>query len=437
MLLVVLATLCFDPAAYGGKPDDDKPDNAAIQKAVDAAEAVHDGTVCLGAGVWNVTKLPGKVGSIEVTGSVRIRGVGPKTILRMTGPAGRHDWRALEIWHGAHDIVLSEFRIDGLGAFDTEEQTHLIELGPDTRDVTVARMQLGPMRWSVQEVGAGIGGDCIRLLGEPDHIVQDVTIAQSKFVDCDRSAIGMQREVHDLVVADIDATAVGDQAIDFEPTGNGGIQDCTFVRMTLRQAPDTQSSWSITLNGFGPEVARRLVVANSSIQGGIGMLNVDGVEIVGNEILDDHARFGANTINVMRRGDHVHIANNHVRRGGYPASLVRATWSAGERPHGLVVENNTLEQTTDAPVVEVISSDDVTVRANAITVRADSTQPAVKIDAIHNDIDGITIERNAVTGARVPLVRAGTRKTWRIGKITTHGNTGADESDTTVHAPGR
>jgi hypothetical protein len=57
------------------------------------------------------------------------------------------------------------------------------------------------MRRPDQPIGAGAGGDCIRLLGEKEQMVEDVTISDSDFIGCDRSGITVQRGVRRLTVA--------------------------------------------------------------------------------------------------------------------------------------------------------------------------------------------------------------------------------------------
>ena len=74
MLLAILtaAGTCIDPASHGAVPDDGKPDNAAIQHAIDAAAKVN-GRVCLGKGVFNLEaparpeRKAGRHGSLMVT----------------------------------------------------------------------------------------------------------------------------------------------------------------------------------------------------------------------------------------------------------------------------------------------------------------------------------------------------------------------------------
>jgi len=110
MLLALLAS-CISPAALGAVPDDHKDDTPAFQRAIDQAIAEH-AEVCIPPGVWNLARPPGRVGSLELTGGpIAIRGAGPGTVLRMTGPGNHRTWAVLYA-HDAHDVVIRDLTID-------------------------------------------------------------------------------------------------------------------------------------------------------------------------------------------------------------------------------------------------------------------------------------------------------------------------------------
>jgi len=423
MLLALLAS-CIDPQGYGAVPDDHGDDAPAFQKAID--QAVAEGAeVCVGPGVWNLARPAGHVGSIELIGDLTggpivIRGAGPRTVLRMSGPGHHRDWRGLYV-KGAHDVVIRDLTIDGLDASDTEEQTHLIELAPGTRDVVIANVTLGPMRRPDQRVGQGIGGDCVRLLGEPGHEVTDVTIADTRFVDCDRSGVAFQRALADITLVRDTFTGTGDTPIDFEPTGRGAITDVTLVDLTIHHPPAAQCAWAITLGGIGQDLASRVLIERSTLDGGgVGMLNVAGVEIADN-VITAHPKAGPKpTISVIRRGTDIRVVRNTISRpaSSDPGFVIRAAHNNGSVPHDLTIEDNTIEQATAYPVIGSISVGGFVVRHNTIDyTAADPRVAIVQANAVIADIAGLAVEDNDVHGAVGALVTATLRADHKLSSV--------------------
>jgi hypothetical protein len=416
MLLALLAS-CVSPTDYGAVPDDRGDDAPAFQRAIDHAIAEH-AEVCVPPGVWNLARTVGHIGSIEILGDgggagnaagagggppgkpggpITIRGDGVRTVLRMSGPGHRREWGVIYV-KNAHDVVIRDLTIDGLDATDTKEQTHLIELAAGTHDVVISHVTLGPMRRPDQKIGDGIGGDCLRLLGEVGHEVTDVVVADTRFVDCDRSGVGIQRALRDITLVRDTITGTGDTSIDFEPTGRGSIED----------------------------VARRLLVERSTLDGGgIAMLNVADVEIADNQITA-HPRAGPKpTISVIRRGSNIRVVRNSISRPATsdPGFVVRAEHNNGLVPHDITIADNTLAQATPHPVIGAISVSGLVVRHNVIDLAAgDPGIAVVQASAVIADMSGVTIEDNDVHGAAGSLVAASVRGDHKLSAMAVRGN---------------
>lgn len=409
MWALVMAA-CLDPVAFGAIANDDHSDTAAFQRAID--EASHTGSeVCVRDGVWLLDRTKKQLGSLMITrGPLTIRGRGPRTILRMAGDGGKGHWAMIEM-RGARGIVLRDLAIDGLGAYNTEEQTHLVEIGPATQDVVIANTTFGPMRKPGERVGGGIGGDCIRLLGNPGSEVERVVIAHSRFIDCDRSAIGVQRSQRDITISDIEIRGTGDTPIDFEPTGRGTIEDFTMVGMTIERSPQGQGAWSITVGGIGEDLARYVTIADSTLgAGGVGMINVADIAIAQNVIT--HRAGIEGTISVMRRGSGIQVVRNRIARpaDAPPGPLVRATFNNGLAPRGVLVEGNDLHQATPAPVVYSASAGGLVVRDNYVDYSGlDPDAGIVVAEARAADVDSIRICDNRIYGRAGKLLVAAAR----------------------------
>lgn len=426
MLLAMLAPLvtgCVDPAAFGAVPNDLDDDAPAFQRAIDRAIELHQ-DVCVGPGVWSLERPAGRPGSLTITGGpIAIRGAGDATVLRMAGAGHQRAWRAIYV-REARGVAIRDLAIDGRSATDTEEQTHLIELGPDTRDAVIRNVVLGPMREPGQRVGEGIGGDCIRLLGEPGHEVADVVIADSRLLDCDRSGIAVQRAVRDLTVVRTTISGAGDTAIDFEPTGRGAIDDVAIVDVTVRRPDGAQSASAITLAGTDDDGAHRLLVQGSTLEGGISLLNVDDAIVADSAITAARAN-AAPTITVLRRASGIRLVNNTIARlaSSGPGFALRIAHNNGSQPRGIVVEGNTIVQGTAHAIVGAVSAGGLELRRNAIEYTADDLGPAVvQVNADVADVTGIVVEDNGVRGTPSALVTASLRDGRKLAGVSVRGN---------------
>lgn len=436
-MLLALLTPCIDPVTYGAVASDSKPDTAAIQKAIDEAVSKH-AEVCLGEGVWELEPPArqgkhGPIGSLLISGPVTIRGKGGKTVLRMVGDGDKRDWRGIHI-KDAHDVSLVDFAIDGLGAYNTEEQTHLVEIGPDSHDITVSGMTFGPMRKPDEPIGKGIGGDGIRVLGNPGHEVEDVVIADSTFVDCDRSGIGLQRSVRRIAILRDKITGAGDQSIDFEPTGRGAIEDVAIIGVTIDKPAASQGAWAMTLVG-NKDLAHRITVADSTIDGGaIMLMNVEDVDIRHNKITQGAQSKDA-TISWIRHGSNVTVRNNTITRPSTAQAgpLVRASHNNGAIPHGLVVTDNVLRQETHAAVVGSESVGGVVVRNNTIDYTGTDPIDAVVVSAVAGDLADVEVSGNTVSGNVKAVLDVASRE-HNVASIRVHANKGPKAS---VHCRGK
>jgi Periplasmic copper-binding protein (NosD) len=393
MIVAFVIAACIDPVSFGAIPNDGKSDTDAIQRAIDKAEETH-GAVCLGPGVWNLTRSR-KIPSLLIDrGPIEMYGVGPTTILRMSGPGGHGDWRAVQVRGPATGVVVRDLTIDGLDARDTEEQTHLLEIAFGAKSTQIRNVTLGPMRRPDQKVGDGIGGDCIRLIGEQNQDVAGVEIIGSTLVDCDRSGVAIQRHVRDVVISQDAITGAGDTPIDFEPTGSdpgGAIHRITISQTTLDRTTDAQGDFAITLTGSD------LTVTDVAMHnGGINLGNVSRVAIT-NSVIDGR---GAR-LSIYRRAELVTITGNRITPASNAATLpvIRASHNHGFIPHGIVISHNVIFQPRPAPTIELLSAHHATIEDNEIHYTAsDPTWAFIDVEAVADDIDQIKIVNNQLHG---------------------------------------
>lgn len=244
----------------------------AIQAAIDSAV---EGPGCLElAGRFDVARGPG-IPSLVVHGPLRV--TGPATLAMLATPRAG-DWVLLQV--EGSDVSISDVAFDGAARGLTEEQTHLLQVrGPAAR-VTVERASFnlpGPR---------GTGGDCVRLFGEVDRRVRGVVLRDLRAPACVRSAIGIQRGVHDVLVERLETGTVHGQAIDFEPTGGPAFACSPIVSgvvvrdSVLRRGVDRGVTLAIA--GDGCALTDDVTIQDTAIEdGGVDVVDVGRVELAG------------------------------------------------------------------------------------------------------------------------------------------------------------
>lgn len=411
MLALLALASCVSPLAHGAVPGDGVGDEAAISRAIAEARARRV-DVCFPAGVFELGR-PARWASlvIESGAPVTLRGAGPSTILRMTGDGRQGDWRGIELRGGARGVTFQDLAIDSLGSHNTEEQTHLVQLSPGVSRVTFRRVQFGPMREPGQPIGAGAGGDCLRLVGERDAMVEDVVVSRSSFLDCDRSGVSLQRGLRRIVIARSLFRGTGDSPIDFEPTAPGAIEDVVMTGLRIHRDAAAQGSWAIAIGGYSDDVATRITVANSILDGGgVGMLNVGEVVVAHNDIT--HGSGAGPTISVRRRAARVLVEGNEIvrPRGAPAAPLFEAQHNNGFAPTELVIAANRLRQETSAPVVSSTSVARLEITANRIQYAGDDpAQFVIDTHAVAADAGRMGIVENRILGAARATLRLDAR----------------------------
>lgn len=280
---------CVRAVDHGAIPGDGIDDREQLQNAINAAQ---DGPGCLelAAGRFHATRRPGGVdaiGSLKITRALSVRGAGEGvTVLAMLGSgtcpecSKPQDWILLEITGGATGVSVSGLSLDGSQRTRTGEQTHLLQLTGPTQGVLIEHVA-----FTLPVMGRATGGDCIRLLGalgEQPALVRDTTIRDVRGLDCDRSFVSVQRGLDGLLIERSESVLVGDQAIDFEPTGGANCQpllrNVVMRQLTLRTGNTTGAT--VTIAGERCKVVDGITLTDSVIEdGGVFILNAHNVTL--------------------------------------------------------------------------------------------------------------------------------------------------------------
>lgn len=368
---------CYDPVAYGAIPNDLVDDRAPMQAALDAA-SVAGGTWCLGPGRWEVSRAPtgsyNRFAALATHGQhVVMRGAGPSTIISLRGDQGMATTWVIALDPSASDITISDMTIDTSFAYNTEEQTHAIEVGTGVcsgalcapiEDVKIEHVRI-VHPWFLPP--PQLKGDCLRLIGvTPVTAVRRVQVLGSSFLGCARSGIAIQRGVHDLIIEGNEFTAAGDQDIDAEPTGDAtAINDTTLITGNVFHDVGGQGDFSLAWGGALTPAGRAIISGNIFEGRGINVYRASDVAITGN-VIRATATSEYGTINVGHTITRLLVEGNVVTRAGYVGALIRVTHQSGNYAKDVTIANNVMQNDTAGPGVYLESVSDAVISGNVI-----------------------------------------------------------------------
>ena len=269
-----------------------------------------------------------------------------------------------------------------------DEQSHGVEVESGTEDLVIDRC-------IVRECF----GDGVRLVGtdQADKIVRRVRIENCLFQTNKRSGLGIQRAIEQIIVANchFDAT-IGDQSIDFEPTGSGGPTSLIIQGCVINHTNPTKA---VSLSGVsGPDPLLDCKFTDNIVLGGpIFCSDVNRLTIQNNTILV--TRLGTVQripVEVQRGGDAIVIAGNVLVNDDSVTEAVISLSEVNQRQvtRALVAQNLCFARSGNG--IQCLSSDDVAVQGNLIVATAACGQ-GVFIRSESSDMDQLSVRDNDVT----------------------------------------
>jgi hypothetical protein len=272
---------------HGAVPNDGLDDRAAFQSAIQAATASGaSGVVYVPAGTFNLTRGPdgwaGPGSGLEAIwlrdlSDITIRGEGRKTVLKMLVPGGISlgDFYLIRLWT-TYRFTLRDLVLDGDRAniLQANEQTRLINT-LDSTDIVIDNV-----------IFQHVNGDGIKLINDAALPVGDhVSITNSRFHDLRRCGICVQRNGGHYLFQNIWFTDIGNQSIDFEPSGPGPIDTVIDGIRIYRSDNTIPGGATLSLSGHRPDLlTKKLTVTNSYIEGLVSMVFDDEVIFVNNRV---------------------------------------------------------------------------------------------------------------------------------------------------------
>lgn len=394
------ALACLDPVDLGAVPDDGVDDAPAIREAL-----ATDGDVCLGPGTWDLGYAYSSGSATVGIGKV-LRGVGPATVLRMSGDAHAGTWFGVTVQGG----VLSDLTItQAITNPDPAGQNHLIRVNQSDGS-RLERLTLGP--------GSIGGGDCIQLLGNTADIT-GLVISDVVALGCERSAIAIQHGVASGVVTGVVLNARTGSEIDYEPTSPGP----TTLTWNGAVLLHTSSSRALTMSDSGG-VNRSSFIGLLILGGNVQAVRASGVTFTGNVIIGSSAS-ATSTFEVIRDSVGLRVFGNLVvRPAGTAGTALRVICNQGLCPSRAMIDDNVIEQSTAGFAIETDGLQMSTIRGNVITT---SWSYGIKLGATVRGPDVVAVEGNAIestsgtTGAAIYLAASAVNA---MGRVLVLGNVG-------------
>lgn len=344
----------------------------AIQAAIDACIAAGGGEIYAPAG-WDIplnkTTTPGESYGVLVNTTVPIVFNMEGVTLRFTRATGAGDFYGVMVRGGPVSFIGVTFSQRGMSV--VLEQQHMVQVGRGSGTLLTD----GAQRTKFHRCTFidGVGGDGIRLLGNgyADARVVDTSIDDCDFIDCDRSGVSFQRGVERTCIDMSRFVGTGDQDIDFEPTGTGGLGQLAIDKCSFRRTAVTKGCMTLTGQGE-PDENKYSVVSDCTFIGGIvSGRKLRNLRFVNNTIEFDRALSGADPVlGFTSLADDVLIEGNTIIRGASApdGDVVEIAYDLPNLPRNAKVHNNNIVQRRTGHGIKLDSTPDASIVGNDITL---------------------------------------------------------------------
>lgn len=326
---------------------------AAIQAAVDACIAAGGGELYAPSG-WNIpynkATTPGTSYGIIVNTTVPVVFDMDGVTLRMNRASGVDDFYGIQVLNGG-GVKFKGVTFSQYGLFNGSEQQHNVQVGNGS---SAGAQYVDFINCKFVD---GVGGDGIRLLGNgyvDATLVQDITIDNCRFINCDRSGVSTQRGCRRVNIHKSFFSGTVDQDIDFEPTGTGLLGQYSIIGNTIIRAGN--GSGAVTLSGQGgADANERSIFADNNVFGGrVSARKVKDLIVSGNQINTGATSNTEPALSFGSYGPGITIVDNIITRPSTSAAgVVLSLEYDSDRPSDIVIQGNQITQETQQHAVKL------------------------------------------------------------------------------------
>jgi len=452
-----------DVAYAGGAVGDGATDDlAAIQAAIDFAKANGLRGIFIPKGVY-LTPRAEDLGAVILHNvhDFEIVGEGPGSIIKMTGDGGDGTWYGVYVHGNCSRISFRDMAFDGNVANLTniEEQTHNLRFGGNSTDLGLVDGVSITNCWfynspgdAIQMVGAPLGhpvawttGSVVGLGGYRTNAgnvyealsagttgvtaptgtgssindggvtwrfhavggdviggVVNILIAHCDFNYCNRSGIGLQRNVDDYMIIGNRFRNTGDQAIDHEPTGGSNPENTSPRRSIICDniIESTAGTIAVTLTGLNnTHPNSSFIFARNRVAGCIDALDCSNMLFEDN-IIEPPSNHNQPVVSFRSTFNKLIFRGNTITRPvsdtDNEAVLIAAT--GGSNPAQVQFQGNKIEQFGIAPCANFENVPELMVQGNEFTHRhtSGSIPQSVIINANSIRSDNVLFQGNLI-----------------------------------------
>ena len=254
---------------YGADATGATDSTAAIQDAINAANAQGGGVVFVPPGTFNVTQL-----SFAGISSVQLKGIGPASHLRWSAaaPAGS----MIVFSGGAANNVLELLQLDGSDLTGAAATNHLVALGTASGAVTYT--QIVQCLFTGMPVGSGDG---VHVVGDASDLVSVFWISDCQFNGCGRYGVGLEQGYAYGWIEDCYLTACQTEIAVVSTASQNGTG--LIIHDNVINHTSASVRWALRLEADATDFLTQSVIANNVILGGfVTTQNVQDSTIIGN-----------------------------------------------------------------------------------------------------------------------------------------------------------
>lgn len=342
--------------------------------------------------------------NIEIVGA----GVDSTTIYA-DGDAGKSTYNILQFDPGAENITVRDLSIDTLGMFNTEEQTHAIQIGsgvyPPGHEAPVSNIRIERVRIHHGGIDGERKGDAIRVGGNtPASRVVNWKCIDVDIMSAGRSGFAMQRNSDFGLISHcyVDGDNIRHSMIDDEATGGQGSQGLRIVNCTLIRKNMAQSdNFAISLTSR----SHFQVIGNTIIGKGISLVRGNRGHIVGNTI-EGYDMNESSVIDIANEVRNVVIEGNVIFRAGPKhGQVIKIQPRNLHYCDGVTIQGNQLVSDTDGAVVWMQAVNDAIVQGNLICAPGAPASIGVYVEAAQRTVENLNVQGNTFRGCKYAAVR--------------------------------
>jgi hypothetical protein len=343
----------------------------------------------------------------------------------MLGSGNQADWRLIDIRDGSASITVRDMTLDGTQRKNTEEQTHLLHINGPASEIVAERIV-----FDFPSIGPSAGGDCVRLLGGAGIPVKGVVLRHLAGYRCDRSFVAFQRGVYNVLLDQVRSYEVGDQAIDFEPSGSVDLGDITIQNSRFARGQQSQGGYTVAIGGNGQFTAKRIKLLNTEIlDGGLHVIDAEDV-VVQNVNIQAKPNAGEPPIHMRKRLVGIRVINTKAVRpfSTVVGPVVAIHHQSGAAPTDVSLDGVVLEQHLAAPLISIESVAAFTMTNSQLLYNGPhGAFMAITGRGVIAALNHVELRDNTLTGAAQGLLRLGQfSPSFPTGQVIVTGNQAVD-----------